>query len=64
MGEVSNLRKRILFAKRRAKREGRLDDPDFLDWLDEVEGQIEEETRRRQFIYSEQIELGKGQFGC
>ena len=64
MGEVSNLRKRILFAKRWAKREGRLDDPDFLDWLDEVEGQIEEETRRRQFIYSEQIELGKEQFGC
>jgi hypothetical protein len=64
MSEVKRLMGRIRRAKRIAKEEGRLDDPDFQDWLEHAYEEVATESSRSYRWYPTGIELGKGQFGC
>lgn len=55
---------KINAAKRRAEKEGRSEDPDFLDWLDAQYEELDRESSRSYRWYGNEIQLGKGQFGC
>lgn len=64
MSDVKKLMGRIRRAKRIAKEEGRLDDPDFQEWLEAAYEELAAESSRSYRWYAPEIELGKGQFGC
>lgn len=64
MADVHKMLARIKKAKARARKEGRLDDPDFQDWLEDAYDQLSAESSRSYRWYGHEIELGKGQFGC
>ena len=64
MSAATELMGRIRRAKRIAKEEGRLDDPDFQEWLEAAYEELNAESSRSYRWYPAEIELGKGQFGC
>lgn len=64
MNDVKKLMGRIRRAKRIAKEEGRLDDPDFQEWLNAAYDELSAESVRMYRWHPPEIELGKGQFGC
>jgi hypothetical protein len=64
VSDIKKMMGRIRRAKRIAKEEGRLDDPDFQDWLNAAYEELAAESTRSYRWYEPEIQLGRGQFGC